>query len=55
MTLLGRERGCKGGRRSEEEEVAQSDDWIIDQSEETFHYIRRIARNLVISILTVNQ
>ena len=38
-----------------EEEVDQSDDWIIDQSEETSFYIRRIARNLVISILTVKQ
>ena len=27
--------------RSEEEEVDQSDDWIIDQSEETSHYIIR--------------
>ena len=31
------------GSRSEEEEVDQSDDWIIDQSEETSHYIRRFA------------
>ena len=42
-------------KENEEEEVDQSDDWIIDQSEETSHYIRCIARYLVISILTVKQ
>ena len=47
------EGGGGGGRK--EEEVDQSNDWIIDQSEETSHYIRSIARNQVISILTIKQ
>ena len=41
--------------KEDEEEIDQLDDWIIDQSEETSHYIRRIVRNLVKSILTVKQ
>ena len=47
--------GGGGGRKRKEEEVDQSDDWIIDQTEETSPYIRGIARNRVISILTVKQ
>ena len=47
--------GGGGGRKRKEEDVDQWDDWMIDQSEETSHYIRGIAHNQVISILTVKQ